>query len=80
MRKILSLCAVCLVLGTACGRPPQEKDDSTLNVLVSILPQKDFVEAVGGDFVSVHVLIPPGASPATYDPKPGDLVRVEEVK
>jgi zinc transport system substrate-binding protein len=47
-------------------------------VLVSILPQKGFVEAVGGDHVSVHVLIPPGASPATYDPKPVDLVRVEE--
>jgi zinc transport system substrate-binding protein len=54
--------------------------DTQLNVLVSILPQKDFVEAVGGDLVDVHVLIPPGASPATYDPKPGDLVRIEEAE
>lgn len=37
-------------------------------VAVSILPQKEWVEAVGGDRVCVTVMIPPGANPATYDP------------
>ncbi len=72
------MCAVCLLLWSACGQAPQEDVGDSPKVLVSILPQKDFVEAVGGEYVSVHVIIPPGASPATYDPKPGDLVRVEE--
>ena len=49
-----------------------------LEVVVSILPQKAFVEAVGGHFVKVKALIPPGGSPATYEPKPGDLVNVEK--
>ena len=78
MKEALSLCAACLVLCAACAQAPSEGTDALLNVLVSIPPQKNFVEAVGGDLVAVHVLIPPGASPATYDPKPGDLVRVEE--
>jgi zinc transport system substrate-binding protein len=45
---------------------------------VSILPQKAFVQAVGGDLVNVKELIPPGGSPATYEPKPSDLVLVEK--
>jgi zinc transport system substrate-binding protein len=44
-----------------------------LPVTVSILPQRYFVERIGGDGVSVGVLVPPGASPATYEPKPEQL-------
>ncbi len=49
-----------------------------INAIVSILPQKEFVESVGGDHVSVKELIPPGSSPATYDLSPQDLAAIEE--
>jgi zinc transport system substrate-binding protein len=39
-------------------------------VSVSIAPQAFFVEKVGGERISVHVLLPPGRSPATYAPTP----------
>lgn len=54
-----------------------QKSDK-LAVIVSILPQKAFVEAVGGDLVSVNELIPPGGSPATYEPTPSDIILVEK--
>ena len=38
-------------------------------VTVSILPQKYFVEKIAGDKVKVNVMVKPGASPATYEPK-----------
>jgi zinc transport system substrate-binding protein len=41
-----------------------------LSVFVSILPQKYFVERIGGGHVEVSVMVPPGKSPATYDPSP----------
>lgn len=41
-----------------------------LPVVVSILPQQEFVRAVGGDEVTVDVLVGPGHSPATYEPTP----------
>lgn len=41
-----------------------------LEVTVSILPQKYFVEKIGGDLVSVTVMVEPGAEPHVYDPKP----------
>jgi zinc transport system substrate-binding protein len=39
-----------------------------LNISVTILPQKGVVKAIGGDRVSVNVMVPPGNSPATYSP------------
>ena len=57
-------------------------DDQTeqIRVAVSILPQKEFVERVGGDKVSVMVMIPPGASPATYEPSPSQLREIAVAK
>ena len=43
-------------------------DSERTVIIVSILPQADFVEHVGGDNVDVIVMIPPGANPATYEP------------
>ena len=45
-----------------------------LSVFVSILPQKYFVEKIGGDLVDVAVMVEPGASPHTYEPKPKQMV------
>lgn len=49
-----------------------------IKVTVTILPQKQFVESVGGDSVDVFVLVPPGASPHSYEPTPSDLAEVSE--
>jgi zinc transport system substrate-binding protein len=42
-------------------------------VFVSIVPQKYFVQQIGRDLVDVRVMVQPGASPATYEPKPGQM-------
>ena len=47
-----------------------------LSVVVSILPQAEIAREVGGDKVKVEVLIPPGASPTTYEASPRQLVSV----
>ncbi|MDM7456686.1 MAG: zinc ABC transporter substrate-binding protein [Tepidimonas sp.] len=47
-----------------------------LRVVVSILPQKQFVERVAGNAAQVEVLVRPGQSPATYDPTPAQLVEL----
>jgi zinc transport system substrate-binding protein len=43
---------------------------------VSIVPQAYFVSRIGGDAVSVQVLVPPGESPETYEPT---IAQVEEM-
>ncbi len=57
----------------ACGTQSGSNGDAKLNLVVSILPQKYFVERVGGEHVDVSVMVEPGASPATYEPKPEQL-------
>lgn len=41
---------------------------------VSVPPQAYLVKRVGGARVDVHVMVPPGASPATFEPSPQQLV------
>ncbi len=45
-------------------------------VFVSIVPQKYFVQQIGKDLIDVEVMVPPGASPATYEPKPSQMARL----
>jgi len=44
-----------------------------LSVAVSILPQKTFLEAIGGEKVLVELMVLPGNSPHNYDPKPSQM-------
>lgn len=47
-------------------------------VFVSIAPQKFLIEKLAGDAVRVHVLLPSGASPATYEPTPKQMAALGE--
>ncbi|MBL1142600.1 MAG: zinc ABC transporter solute-binding protein [Proteobacteria bacterium] len=44
-----------------------------INVFVSILPQQNFVQQVGGEYVDVHVMVGPGQNPTTYEPTPQQM-------
>lgn len=64
--------AFCLVF-QGCAPAPVPKTKEKLDITVSILPQKYFVERIGGENVNVNVMVPPGADPHTYEPKPQQL-------
>ena len=49
-----------------------------VKVFVSILPQKYFVEKIGGDLVDVSVMVQPGANPHNYEPKPRQMVAISK--
>lgn len=49
-------------------------------VFVSIVPQRYFVEKIGGELVKVSVMVKPGASPATYEPKPNQMVTLSKAR
>ena len=65
MKKLLLLLWVFL-LSTSCRTGTEPGDKPVISV--SILPQQYFIEQLAGDLVEVNVMIPPGASPATYEP------------
>ena len=49
-------------------------------IFVSILPQQYFVEQIGGPFVDVQVMVLPGASPTTYEPKSRQMAAIARTK
>ena len=49
-------------------------------VFVSIPPQKQFVEKVGGEFVKVQVMLPPGQTPETFSPTPKLLTELSDAQ
>jgi zinc transport system substrate-binding protein len=51
-----------------------------LPVFVSILPQKYFVERVGGEQVVVSVMVGSGQSPATYEPTPRQMTALSQAR
>ena len=55
-------------------------NNSKLTVAVSILPEKEFAEAVGKDRVDVYVMIPPGSNPHTYELTSGQLKALSETE
>lgn len=58
---------------TPADSPSPKTQAEAIEVTVSILPQKYFVERIGGETVDVNVMVEPGASPATYEPKPQQM-------
>ena len=56
------------VMAISCASAPETNSD-LVNITVSILPEKYFVERIGGDYVDVNVMVGPGDSPHTYEPK-----------
>lgn len=69
-RLWIAVIAIAMVL-SSCG--VEETKSEKLTVAVSIVPQATFVKAVAGELVDVVTLIPPGASPANYQPSPKEL-------
>jgi zinc transport system substrate-binding protein len=51
-----------------------------IRVFVSILPQAYFVERVGGERVDVSVMVAPGYSPATYEPRPKQMAELNKAR
>jgi zinc transport system substrate-binding protein len=53
-----------------------ESVEGKIAVFVSIIPQKYFVQQIGKNLVDIQVMVQPGASPASYEPKPRQMAAI----
>ncbi len=67
-----------VLLGSCASADNADVREGSLSVTVSIVPQAYFVERIGGEHVTANVMVEPGASPATYEPKPEQLAALSE--
>jgi len=74
----LLLLSIGLLYPTGCNLSDDSSGNQKIIIAVTIAPQKEFVEAIGGNKVEVLLMVPPGASPHTYEPTPGQLSKLEK--
>ena len=58
----------------------KKSEDDKIGVIVTIVPQQEFIERLGGDKVYITVMVPPGASPHTYEPTASQMKAVTDAK
>jgi len=66
-----------LSLSSACARSKDSQSDGRsgrLTVIATLFPLYDFARNIAGDRAVVKLLLPPGAEPHSFEPKPADIV------
>ncbi|MCP1662926.1 MULTISPECIES: metal ABC transporter solute-binding protein, Zn/Mn family [Methanocalculus] len=78
MKSMLPLLLMLLVVSSVpgCLQAHTSQDEAAIPVAVSIPPLKEIAEAVGGERISVAVVVPPGSEPHTYEPTPARISRI----
>ena len=74
MKKYLGVWLFLSLFLAGCSNP--WKKDDRLVVVSTIYPLKEIVDQIGGDKVRSEVLISPGSSEHTYEPKPSDIQKI----
>lgn len=73
-RRTISIIFIAVIISSCSVNDKKQLDK--ISVFTSIIPQKYFVERVGGDRVNVEVLVQPGKSPSTYEPLPEQVMNL----
>ena len=82
LRTLLSLLAILILLAACSPAAPGTTDapaeEERLRVVVSILPVANIVYNIGGDRIDLDAIMPPGADPHTFEPRPSDAVKLSQ--
>ena len=76
---LASIVLLVLAAFPACAPPGDQRGQRpTLQVVASLFPLYDFARAVGGQKARVSLLLPPGVEPHSFEPTPGDILKIDE--
>ena len=84
MKKVIAPCFVLLIfslflLSFSCSRMEDEVlSDRKITVVATLFPLYDFAKHIAGDKAQVSLLVPPGVEAHSFEPKPGDLLRINK--
>lgn len=82
IRALLSLFLVTAVFLSACGNSKGEssKDETkhALDIYTTVYPLQYFTEAIGGEYVNVETVYPPGTDEHSFEPSQKDIVKMAE--
>ncbi|MRQ97515.1 metal ABC transporter solute-binding protein, Zn/Mn family, partial [Bacillus anthracis] len=75
---IFSFLLIFTLIFTGCSNTKEgnAKKDGKLTVYTTIFPLADFAKKIGGDYVTVEAIYPPGADSHTFEPSQKQTVKV----
>ncbi|MBS7525053.1 zinc ABC transporter substrate-binding protein [Fusibacter paucivorans] len=80
-RKVLMILLSIFVLGGCTAKTAEVEQNNKasndiITVVATLFPQYDFAKAIGGDYVDVKLLLPPGVEAHSFEPTPKDIVDI----
>jgi len=78
MLFIFGIIAVIAVAIVALTTYKQNTNTNKISVVTTLFPLYDFTKNIGQDNVEVSLLLPPGVESHSFEPKPGDIVKISE--
>ena len=77
VKKLISIAALC-ILTFYCGKKQEDKKPGAFGVAVSIFPIYDIARNIGGDRARIFFVIPAGADPHTFEPRPSVAAQLQD--
>jgi zinc transport system substrate-binding protein len=78
-RNLLSFLLILILSLSLVGCHKEEQPSAgqnKLNIVTTLFPLYDFTRNIAGDKANVTLLLPPGVEPHSFEPKPGDMLRI----
>ena len=79
-KKEIAFLLTALAFTAGCGKEPPAGGEGKIPVVVSFGAMEKLTAAIGGDAVSISVMVPDGTEPHDFEPRAGDLVKLKEAK
>lgn len=79
-KKEMALLLTLLALTAGCGREAPPAEEGKIPVAASFGAMEKLTEAIGGDAVSIFVMVPEGIEPHDFEPRAGDLIRLKQAR
>lgn len=76
--KYISLILLIIIVLTGCQAPTTQESDGKITIMATLFPQYDFARIVGGDQVTVTLILPPGVEAHAYEPTPKEVGAIQK--
>lgn len=76
-RSIVLFLFIPLILAS-CEKKSEIAIEERLKVITTLFPLYDFAKNIGRQKADVTLLLPPGVEPHSFEPKPADIIRINE--
>ncbi len=73
---MIAVCIAALIVASCQKEPDRTVGQTKFTIVATLFPLYDFVRHIAGDKARIVLLLPPGVEAHSFEPKPGDMMKV----